>query len=151
MSIPDALMRDYYVLLTDVLLGEVEVILNGHPREAKVRLAREIVTVYHSAEAADLAAQEFDRVFREKALPDEVPAYVVPASDLEAGKVWIIRLLAGSGLAPSTSEARRLVKEGAVSINGVRAGDIEARIEVAGGEILKVGKRKFARLQKPGA
>jgi len=149
MSIPDALMRDYYVLLTDVLLGEVEVILKGHPREAKARLAREIVTFYHSAEAADAAAEEFDRVFREKALPDDVPVYVLPTADLQDGKVWIIRLLAGSGLAPSTSEARRLVKEGAVSINGQRIEDFEARIPVAGGEVLKVGKRKFARLEPP--
>jgi len=149
MSIPDTLMRDYYVLLTSVPLDEVAELLADHPREAKARLAREIVAFYHSPEAADEASAEFDRVFRHGDVPEDMPEHTLDPSILEEGCVWIVRLVGSAGLAASSSEARRLVQQGAVSIDGERVDDIEARVHVAGGEILKVGKRKFARLQMP--
>lgn len=149
MSIPDPLMRDYFVLLTDVPLPEVDALLAGHPREAKARLAAEIVTAYHGRQAATQAAAEFDKVFRQREMPDDMPDYTLDPADLDDGAIWIVRLVAASGLAPSASAARRLVQQGGVSINGERIGDIEARIPVAGGEVLRVGKRKFARLQPP--
>jgi len=149
MSIPDSLMRDYFVLLTDVPLEELDELLANHPRDAKARLAREIVAFYHNPEAAERAASEFDRVFRDRELPREIPAFRLDAADLEDGKVWIVRLVAASGLASSSSEARRLIQQGAVSIDGERVTDIEARLEITGGEVLRVGKRRFARLLAP--
>jgi len=150
MSIPDTLMRDYYILLTALPLPEVETLLAGHPRDAKVRLAKEIVTSYHSPEAAEAAAQEFDRVFREGALPDEIPTCRLPPDQFEETGIWIIRLVTAAGLASSASEARRLVQQGAVSLDAQRIDDIEARLNLNGGEVLRVGKRKFARLMLPG-
>jgi tyrosyl-tRNA synthetase len=146
MSIPDTLMRDYFVLLTDLPLGEVDTLLAGHPREAKARLAREIVAFYHSPEAAEQAAAEFDRVFREGELPDDMPTCTLDPATFEDGKIWIVRLVTDAGLVGSSSQARRMVEQGAVSIDGTRIDDIEARVEIAGGEVLRVGKRKFARL-----
>jgi tyrosyl-tRNA synthetase len=152
MSIPDALMRDYFVLLTDLPMAEVDAILAGHPRGAKVRLAKEIVAFYHSREAAEAAAAEFDRVFRQHELPEDMPEFRPAASDLEPdGRIWLIKLLTASGLAPSSSEARRLVSQGAVSMDGQRLDDLDARLLLRGGEVFKVGKRKFARIQAPGA
>jgi tyrosyl-tRNA synthetase len=148
MSIPDDLMRDYFILLTDVSLDEVDTLLDGHPREAKARLAAEIVTFYHGPKAAKDAATEFDKVFRQGELPDDMPEYTPAAEHMEDdGRIWIVRLVSASGLADSNSEARRLIKQGGVSIDGERITDIDARIGIAGGEVLRVGKRKFARLQ----
>jgi len=149
MSIPDPLMLHYFVLLTAVPLEEIDALLAGHPRQAKARLAREIVASYHSSDAAQAAADEFDRVFREGELPAEMPSCVLHPADLEDGKVWIVRLVVASGLAPSSSEARRLIQQGAVSLDGARTDDIEARLELRGGEILRVGRRKFARIFLP--
>ena len=149
MSIPDTLMRDYFVLLTDLPLDQVDATLAEHPREAKARLAAEIVAFYHSHQAAAQAAAEFDRVFRQGALPDEIPQYTIDPADLEDGTIWIVRLVAAAGLAPSNSEARRLVKQGAVSINDKRIDDIDARITPVAGHILRVGKRKFAQILLP--
>ena len=151
MSIPDPLMRDYFVLLTDLPLPEIDALLAGHPRDAKARLATDIVACYHGAKAAQQAADEFDKVFRQGELPDDMPTYTLRADDLEDGAIWIVRLVAASGMASSNGEARRLVQQGGVSIDGARIDDLEARLTIAGGEILRVGKRKFARLQPPAA
>ncbi len=150
MSIPDNLMRDYYVLLTSLPLSEVEALLAGHPRNAKSRLAKEIVAFYHSPDAADAAAEEFDRVFREHQLPDDIPAVQLPAdllSDPEG--VWIVKLLVVSGLTSSSNDARRLIAQGGVTLDGARIADVDARLKLKGGETLRVGKRRFARLLLP--
>ncbi|NQT52984.1 tyrosine--tRNA ligase, partial [bacterium] len=145
------LMRDYFVLLTDLPLADIDALLAGHPRDAKARLATEIVACYHGAKAAQQAAAEFDKVFRQGELPDDMPTYTLRPDDLEDGAIWIVRLVAASGMASSNGAARRLVQQGGVSLDGARIDDLEARIAIAGGEILRVGKRKFARLQPPAA
>jgi len=149
MSIPDTLMRDYFVLLTSLPLEEVEALLASHPREAKARLAREIVAFYHSPAAADEAAADFDRVFRDGKLPTEMPTHTLDPADFEDGRIWIVRLLTATGLVKSASDARRMVAQGAVSIDDQRIDDIEARIEVTGAEVVRVGRRRFARLALP--
>jgi len=149
MSIPDTLMRDYYILLTDLPMDEVEDLLGGHPRDAKVRLATEVVAFYHSQEAARAAAEEFQQVFSQRGLPDEMPTYAPEAEDLTDGAIWIVRLVQASGCAKSGGEARRLISQGAVSIDGERIDDTDVQVTVAGGEVLKVGKRRFVRLAAP--
>jgi len=142
MSIPDAAMKDWFTLATDVPLEEVAAILAGHPNEAKKRLAHEIVTIYHGPVAAQGAAEHFRKTVVEKAAPDEMPAFAVTASP-----VWIVDLLKGAfGL--SGSDARRLVTQGAVSIDGEAVKDPNAKIDVKGGETLKAGKRQYARLTR---
>jgi tyrosyl-tRNA synthetase len=149
MSIPDELMRDYYVLLTDLAMDEIDDVLSGHPRDAKMRLATEVVAFYHSPEAAELAKEEFEKVFTERGTPEDMPGFAPSAEDLEDGAVWIVRLVQASGCAGSGGEARRLVSQGAVSIDGERVDDIDARVTIVGGEVLKVGKRRFVRLEPP--
>ncbi|MER3460911.1 MAG: tyrosine--tRNA ligase [candidate division GAL15 bacterium] len=149
MSIPDPLMATYFELCTDVPLEEVREILGAwHPRDAKRRLAREIVAVWHGAQAAQEAEEEFDRVFAREEAPSEVPEVVVPPEQVEPdGGVGIVRLLRLAGLVPSNSEARRLIAQGGVSVDGRRISDPEERVRVHTGLLLRVGKRRFARVR----
>jgi tyrosyl-tRNA synthetase len=139
MSIPDEIMPHYYSLLLD-LTPEIERLIRDDPREAKARLAREIVAVFHGRAEAQRAEEEFNRVFREGGLPDEMPEFSLPEGGIE-----IVELLVRANLAPSRSEARRLLDGG-----GVRFG--EARLSV--GQIvsepgvLRVGKRRFLKLTR---
>jgi|YNPNPStandDraft_1061719.scaffolds.fasta_scaffold06967_4 tyrosyl-tRNA synthetase len=147
MSISDDLMPMYFELCTDIPMDEVRRLLAGHPMEAKKRLAREVVRMYHGAEAAERAQEEFERVHSQRALPEEIPDLLVPESALKDGKLWIVRavaLLIGSG----TGEARRLIQGGGVSLNGQRVTDVDMEFPLTGGEILQVGRRQFARLKR---
>ncbi|SMB98905.1 tyrosyl-tRNA synthetase [Thermanaeromonas toyohensis ToBE] len=147
MSLPDELMLLYFELVTTLSLEELEDVRRGlaqgtlHPRDAKMYLAREIVKLYHGEAAALQAEAEFRKVFQERELPEEIPEVEV----LEA-RMWAPRLLVRCGLAPSTSEARRLILQGAVKMDGVKLKDPEADIEISPGAVLQVGKRKFVRL-----
>jgi len=151
MSIPDAVMRPYFELLTDRPLDEVDRLLGpgAHPREAKVALAKDIVGQYHGAAAADAALAEFERRFREHQDPTEMPEVAIAASELKDGRIWIARLLVLTGLAPSTSEGRRLVAQGGVTIGPDREKvvDPKAEIAVSDGLVIRVGSRRVARLR----
>jgi tyrosyl-tRNA synthetase len=147
MSLPDELMVRYFELVTAVPAEEVRSIAEGlaegrlHPRDVKMRLAREIVTAYHSREAAERAEAEFVRVFRHHDLPEEVPVFRVAP-----GRVWLPRLMMEAGLAPSTSEARRLIQQGGVKVDGIPVADPTAEIVPVEGMVIKAGKRRFVRL-----
>jgi tyrosyl-tRNA synthetase len=141
MSIPDALMRDWYTLCTEVPLAEVEQILAGHPNEAKKRLAHEIVRTYHGDAGAERGAEHFRKTVVEKAVPDEMPEHVVATSP-----VWIVELLRGA-FKLSGSDARRLVQQGAVSVDGAAIADVDHKVEVRDGQVLKAGKRQYSRLK----
>jgi len=123
-----------------------------HPRDAKAELAAAIVERYYDADAARAARQEFNRVFRRRELPEDMPELTVPARELEDGRIWIVKLLRLGGLAGTGSEARRLVEQGGVSL-GPAADALEvvqdptANVPVREGEVLKVGKRRFRRLK----
>jgi len=149
MSIPDALMGKYYELLTSVPMDEVEFLLSEatHPRDAKVRLAKEIVTSYYNAASADAAAEEFDRVFAQGALPDDVPPVALEKGKLSDGRMWVVKLVTELHLAKSNAEARRLIEQGGVYIDGRRMNNVEADVPVRDGMILQVGRRKFARVR----
>ena len=149
MSLPDEVMPKYFRWATDLADGEVEVLLDRektHPRDAKEALGKAVVVRYHSEAAAEDAAAEFRRVFSEGKKPDDMPEVSLGPDDLVDGRIGILALLAKSGFTKSSSEARRLVGQGAVSIEGERITDLAAEVEVKDGEILKVGKRRFARL-----
>src|SRR5262245_17819240 len=148
MSITDDLMWRYYELLTDMSMSEVAAIRDAvgrgeqHPREVKAQLARQIVTDFHSPAAADEASNEFDRMFREHQAPSDIPVVEKPA-----GAVRLVKLLAAEGLAPSVSEAQRLVAQGGVRVDGERVSDIKLELGSSGSEVLiQVGARKFLRV-----
>lgn len=147
MSITDEMMRQYFELCTDVPMDEVDQVLAGHPKKAKQRLAREIVTLYHSRAAADEAEAEFERVFSAHALPQDMDTIVLSEQDLSAGKIGILPLIRKADFAPSNNEARRLVEQGGVSINSQVVSDVNEEIEVHDGDVLKVGKRRYGRIQ----
>lgn len=141
MSIPDELMARYFELCTDVALDEVERRLaSDHPRDNKRWLAREIVTLYHGPQTAQSADEEFLRVFSQGGLPDDLKSVTVEQSLLENGAIYIVKLLTLADLATSNKDARRKVEQGAVSIDGEKVTSV-TDIPVAGGEILKVGRR----------
>ena len=151
MSIPDELIFTYLELTTDVPLGEIHEMQsafnNGelHPKIAKQRLAREVVSIYHQ-NAAQSAETYFERVHKNKELPDEIPEVTISPKNFTDGKIWIAHIIAESNFAQSSSEAIRLVKQGAVKLNGERITDDKATIEFQNEAVLQVGKRKFARL-----
>jgi tyrosyl-tRNA synthetase len=110
--------------------------------QAKLDLARRIVADFHSKEAAEEAARHFDSVIRKKEMPDEIPEKVVAS-----GAYSLSALLLGSGLASSRTEAKRLIEQAAVSIDGRRVeADEPLNLAPPGGLVLKVGKRKFVRV-----
>jgi tyrosyl-tRNA synthetase len=149
MSLPDALMPEWFRLATDVPAARVQELLAGSPRDAKAALAAAIVERYHGAEAAAQAASEFDRMFRDKGLPDEIEERELPAEAVEADGAWIVRVLTHCGLADSSSAARRLVREGGVRVEGERIADEQHRLPRGGSCLLQVGKRRFLRVTVP--
>lgn len=150
MSISDSLMCRYYELLSDLSPANLKRLKEDlqagsrHPKEAKEELARQIVSRFHGPELADQAAREFDRVFRQKEAPDQLPKISLRASE---EKVWLVKLLADKlSLAKSRSDARRLIQAGAVEINGERVTDPDNELAALGEYLIKVGKRGFARV-----
>lgn len=153
MSISDEMMPDYFELCTDVPLDEIDRMKrdltsqSAHPMDIKKRLAREIVTIYHSADAAAEAQAEFERVFSQRETPQDMPEVRLTGADMEEGAVWIVKLLVDAGMSPSNSEARRLVQQGAVTLDGEKVDDPFAKITPADGQVLRAGKLRFARLR----
>ncbi|MFQ5881635.1 MAG: tyrosine--tRNA ligase [Candidatus Methylomirabilales bacterium] len=156
MSIPDSLLLRYYELVTPLSAAEVAGIREGleggtlHPREVKANLGKLLVSLYHSAEAAERAAAEFDRVFREKALPEEVETAEVPVERplgfvTESG-VLLPLVLTKAGLTPSNSEARRLIRQGAVEVDGKRVTDVDYELATDREYMIRVGKRRFRKI-----
>ena len=133
-------------------LTEVEVIRRGleggsvHPRDAKRRLGRAIVEMWHGADAARAAEAAFERVFVDKDLPEEIPEAAISADDAPGGQMRLIKLLVVTGLAESNSEARRLISQGGVTVDGTRLHDVDATVPVRSGLVVRVGRRRFARL-----
>jgi tyrosyl-tRNA synthetase len=155
MSIPDTLTLRYMELATAIPREEIEALRGrlaagaAHPRDAKVRLARALVAQYHSPAEAEAAAAWFERTFHERAFPDDAPGVRLPADALEAdGRVRILRLLTQVGAAPSGSEARRLIRQGGVEVDGEVLRDEEARLTVGQELRLRVGKRRFFRVSR---
>ncbi len=151
LSVPDKLIYDYFLLATDSAGPELHAIRQQlddplvNPRDIKRRLARALVSLYHDDASARAAEEEFDRIFVKKDLPDEVPEM---ALQFDNGSIGIIRLLTETSMVASNGEARRMIDQGGVSINGKKITDQNAVVEIAGGIILKVGKRRFLKVTR---
>ncbi|MCR4420621.1 MAG: tyrosine--tRNA ligase [Clostridia bacterium] len=152
MSLPDELILRYFELVTTISLEELESLRRQlaegslHPRDAKMRLAREIVGFYHGPEAAQGAEEEFRRVFQQRELPQEMPEVRISPDEGDGSKIWLPRLMVLAGLAPSTSEARRLILQGGVRLNDRKVEDVNLEVELSSELILQVGRRRFVRV-----
>lgn len=148
LSIPDEIMFRYYELLSDLTLPEIEVLRRdmdkgaAHPKEIKMRLARELTARYYDDEAARQAEENFQRVFKSHGLPDDIPEREMAAG----ADIWLPRLLADCGLVKGTGEGRRMIKQNAVSLDGKKTGDVEYQVAAAGEILLQVGKRRFCKV-----
>lgn len=147
MSISDDMIFYYFKLLTvktDKELKELNLILKNrtqNPRDLKVRLAKEIITIYHSAEKAEKAEKEFNQIFRDKEKPTDIPEIKISEKEFP-----ILDLIMEAKLATTKSEARRLVEQGGVKINDEVQKDFKKAVAIKDGMILQVGKRKFAKI-----
>jgi tyrosyl-tRNA synthetase len=154
MSVPDGLIAKYARLCTNIDPAEIDALEGGlgdgsrHPNAEKRRLSREIVALYHGPEAAEGAERQFDLQFKLHEVPDNVADAAIPAEAMRDGEVSMARLMAGVGLASSNSEARRLIEQGGVRLDGEVLTDPEAEIpaERLRGRVLQVGRRRFVRI-----
>jgi tyrosyl-tRNA synthetase len=146
MSIPDQAMSNFMNLVTRWTPDEIAAIEsalaegNLHPRDAKMKLAREIVSIFHGDEAAGEAEDHFKTVFQKRELPPDMPVFAV------AEPANVVDLLAAAGLVKSKSEARRLIQQGGVKLDGEKVSSIEVEIAVTDERVLQVGRRRFVRL-----
>jgi len=155
MSIPDEAMWKYFQLVTRLGPDEIEEIRSQviagsmNPRDAKEKLAREIVEVYHGPEAAAREVDEFRRVFSMGELPDHVDAAKVPSSKFVGGSIWVVDMLVFLGLASTNGEARRLIRGGGVTLDGERLEDAdqELTIDRVNGRVLRKGRKTFLRIE----
>ncbi|HZV46413.1 MAG TPA: tyrosine--tRNA ligase [Thermodesulfovibrionales bacterium] len=149
MSISDELMLRYYALLSHISLEELSSLKEGiqkgavHPKHAKENLALEIVERYWSKEEALRVKEEFEHIFQQKGLPDEITAVDII---WEGNEMWVPKIMKLSGLTSSTGEAMRLIKQGGVTLDDQKVDDPDAKLP-AGNYLFKVGKRKFLRVQ----
>jgi len=145
MSLPDALMESYYTLLTDLPSEEFKPLIAQRPKDAKVRLAKHLITWLHSAEAADAAKAEFDRMFGPDKDKDAVPDDIAEVA-VGVGPHKLAPVIVQARLAASNSEAVRKIKEGAVSLDGEKVTDFQKEFTFDKPVVLKLG-RKYARLK----
>ena len=152
MSVADELMWKYFALATEVPETEIEQMKDSvesgglHPKQAKQRLAREIVTLYHGQAEALAAEKRFEKVFARKELPDEMPRLVIKQSDMSGGKVWVVKMLVQAGFAGSNAEARRLIQQGGVRINQQEITLDNSDVSVKNRDVLQAGKRRFVQI-----
>lgn len=142
MSMADEIMPDYFELATRLPEEEIKEILKQKPRDAKARLAREIVALYHGQQAAKKAEQEFERIFKEKKTPSKMPEI-----KLSVGSYQLPDLLVKTNLSPSKAEAKRLIRQGAVKINNKVIQDFQKEIKIQDEMIIQKGRRGFVKIK----
>lgn len=154
MSIPDELMVKYYRLASTVPVDQIDAIEKGlaadeiHPNRCKRDLAQNIVAAYYDEEAAKEAEAAFDRQFKQHEVPEDIPEFAADLTPNEEGTVYLAKLIADSGLTKSTGDARRMIDQGGVKVNGeaVAAKAYNVDPSTLEGAVIQVGKRKFVRL-----
>lgn len=161
MQVPDGVMKMYFELLTSISMEEIDKIMAGHPKEAKIRLARAVISGYHSEQAADEAAERWQREVGGGELPADIPTVTLSLAalksqlpqceaDLSQSKLAANQLLKAMGLSPSTSEASRLIAQGGVSVyrdgQPVPVTDAKTVLSLEDSMLVKAGKKKIARL-----
>ena len=150
LSITDTLMFRYYELLSDLSTSEVAALQQEmedgkvHPKAVKQQLARELTARFHGREAAIKAEENFESVFKKHDLPDDIPEKVVSTEESE---IWLPRLLVDTGMVKGTGEARRMIKQNAVSVDGEKITDVDYNVKASGEVLLKVGKRRFCKVK----
>ncbi len=150
MSISDELMIRYYELLSDISMSEIKKMRKKlkadtvNPKKCKVKLAKEIVARFYSTDEANNAEKEFENIFKKKELPHEMPQFNVKWNN---EKMWVCHLIKEIGFSKSSSEAVRLIRQGAVSINGEKITDSDLQMKKKDTFILKIGKKRFARIK----
>jgi tyrosyl-tRNA synthetase len=155
MSISDEAMRTYFVLCTEMAEAEIDALLGDaqagrtNPKDVKRRLAREVIAIYHGVEAANAADAEWSRVHSAGEVPAEMPEVTLFADVARDGKVWACKLLVGAGLAKGTGDARRLIGQGGVALNGDKLVDPDAELNLSelSDAVLRVGPRRFVKLK----
>ena len=149
MSVSDSLMFRYYELLSDLPAAQIKILESDmqegsiHPKEVKIKLAKEITARFYGPNAAEKAAEIFEQVFKHHGLPEDIPELHL---NKDEGEVWLPKLLLKAGLTESTSEARRLIKQQAVSLDGEKVQDMEYMVQPSEEILVKVGKRRFAKI-----
>jgi tyrosyl-tRNA synthetase len=149
LSIGDTLMFRYYELLSDLPIAEIATLRTAmergevHPKEVKKRLALELTSRYHGPYEATRAEENFERVFQRHGLPDDLPEIDLPAGE----PVWAPKLLVDAGLVSGTGEARRMIKQQAVTIDGDKVASEEQTIPAKDEILIKVGKRRFCKVR----
>ena len=154
MSVPDELMVKYYRLASTCPVAEIDEIERGlasgelHPNKVKRALARNIVAAYYDEDTAASAEEQFDLVFKQHDMPDEIPEYAADLTPNDQGKVYLAKLIADAGLASSTGEARRLIDGGGVKLNGEALAPKSYNVDPSQlkDAVIQVGKRKFVKL-----
>ncbi len=154
MSIPDEMMVKYYRLASTLPVDEIDAVEEGlkndtlHPNKVKRALARNIVAAYHSEEEAVEAEAAFDRQFKQHEIPEDIAEFAADLTPNDEGKVYVAKILADAGLCQSAGEARRMIDQGGVKVNGeaLAAKEYNVAPEKLEGAVLQVGKRKFAKL-----
>jgi tyrosyl-tRNA synthetase len=142
MSLNDTLIFTYFTLLTRVPLAEIDEIKRiGNPRDQKAMLAREIVMMYHGEKAAREAEEEFNRMFRDKELPSDMPEFITDKKTYP-----VLDLLCDTKLAESKNDAKRVVEGGGVQVDKEKVADWKQEIEVKNGMVVRFGKRKFVKI-----
>lgn len=148
LSVSDDLMFRYFSLLSDLSNAEIADLKSRvetnllHPKEVKKQLARELTARFHGLVAAEAAEENFEKVFQKGGVPDDIPEVRCTAAE----PIALPQLLVDAGLVKSTSEARRMIQQSAVSINGEKVGDVTALVNPLGEILVKVGKRRFCKV-----
>ncbi|MDH4333422.1 MAG: tyrosine--tRNA ligase [Desulfobulbaceae bacterium] len=149
LSVSDALMFRYYELLSDLSADDIAGIKaamesgKAHPKSVKQQLARELTARFYGPDIARQAEENFERVFSQHELPEDMPEFSLPAS---SEGVWLPKLLVDAGMVKGSGEGRRMIQQGAVTVNGEKVGDVDFLVKGEGEVLLKVGKRRFCRV-----
>ena len=146
MSIPDNMIIKYFELATNISLDEIENIKKAleqgeNPKNLKMRLAREIVTLYHDKKSAEQAEKEFNQIFKDKGVPEDIKL-----KKLKGNKWNIVELIAETELSPSKSETRRMIQGGGIKVDGKKVESHEDKIDISKEKLVQVGKRKFVKV-----
>ena len=149
LSISDTLMFRYYELLSDLSATEIEILAKDmqegkmHPKEVKKKLARELTSRFYGKEGSASAEKSFEQVFKHHGIPENIPELILQKTD---GEIWLPKLLVEANLTKSTSEARRLIKQQAVTLDGEKILDSEFSVQPDQDVLIKVGKRRFVKV-----
>lgn len=149
LSIPDTLMFRYYELVSDLSIAEIDTLKNEmeggrvHPKKVKQKLALEIAARYYGDDLAQKAEENFERVFKQHGIPDDIPEKIIM---MDEDTIWLPRLLVDAGLVKGTADGRRMVEQNAVSIDGAKIDDDNYQVKASGELLLKVGKRRFCKV-----